>query len=231
MSDPLLQREAEVPRTRSTGGAIVVAVAFFSLFTALGASAFVIRVRALATRGYVVHPQLVEIAEPAAPVLMDENPQDMQLGCVRTTVGGDTQAMPCPAARPQVDQGYAQRSANVRAGGPVAVELLTREEAVGRAERQLSASERENVARFRAALHRGDAEVALLIYNDFGSTSPARYVLESERTVLADDWLATQMARLERELAARDCGAVNERIERISRLVPDRHLPSRMDCR
>src|SRR5436190_34082 len=107
MSDPVLQREAEVPRTRSTGGAIVVAVAFFSLFTALGASAFVIRVRA----------------------------------------------------------------------------------------------------------------------------SAARYVLEVERTAVADDWLATQLARLDRELAARDCGAVNERIERISRLVPDRHLPSRMACR
>src|SRR6185436_3608451 len=51
MSDPVLQREAEVPRTRSTGGAIVVAVAFFSLFTALGASAFVIRVRSLAAHG------------------------------------------------------------------------------------------------------------------------------------------------------------------------------------
>src|SRR5882672_6036188 len=71
MSDPLLQREAEVPRTRSTGGAIVVAVAFFSLFTALGASAFVIRVRALASRSYAAHafPQRVELAEPPAPVL------------------------------------------------------------------------------------------------------------------------------------------------------------------
>jgi hypothetical protein len=193
MSDPVLQREAEVPRTRSTGGAIVVAVAFFSLFTALGASAFVIRVRSLATRGC---PQAM--AAPA-PILAIE-----------------------PVAVPAV-----LTSSNA----PVAVELLSREEAISRAERQLTDEERENVARFRNAARRGDAEVALLIYNDFGSASPARYVLESERNQLADDWLATQLARLDRELDARDCGAVNERIERISRLVPDRHLPSRMACK
>jgi hypothetical protein len=115
--------------------------------------------------------------------------------------------------------------------GPVPVELLSRSEAVARAEHALTEEERENVVRFRAAVRRGDTEVALLIYNDFGAASPARYVLENERGVVADDWLAIQMARLERELASRDCGAVNERIERISRLVPDRHLPSRMDCR
>src|SRR5690348_5603129 len=72
MSDPVLQREAEVPRTRSTGGAIVVAVAFFSLFTALGASAFVIRVRAMATQGYL-HSQTIVTAPPilATQVLID----------------------------------------------------------------------------------------------------------------------------------------------------------------
>jgi hypothetical protein len=187
MSDPVLQREAEVPRTRSTGGAIVVAVAFFSLFTALGASAFVIRVRAMATQGYL-HAQTIVTAPPilATQVLVD---------------------------------------------GPVPVELLSRSEAAARAERALGEEERENVVRFRSAVHHGDIEVALLIFNDFAPASPARYVLEAERNVVADDWLATQMSRLERELASRDCGAVNERIERISRLVPDRHLPSRMDCR
>jgi hypothetical protein len=189
MSDPVLQREAEVPRTRSTGGAIVVAVAFFSLFTALGASAFVIRVRAMATRGYM-HPSVQSLP----PILMTQAPAILE-------------------------------------DGPVPVELLSRSEAVARAEHALTDEERENVARFRAAVRRGDTEVALLVYNEFGAASPARYVLENERAVVADDWLAVQLARLERELATRDCGAVNERIERISRLVPDRHLPSRMDCR
>jgi hypothetical protein len=189
MSDPVLQREAEVPRTRSTGGAIVVAVAFFSLFTALGASAFVIRVRAMATRGYL-HPQV----QTMPPILLSS----------AEMVGMD---------------------------GPVPVDLLSRSEAIARAEHALTEDERESVARFRAATRRGDTEVALLIYNDFSAASPARYVLESERTVVAEDWLTVQLARLERELAVRDCGAVNERIERISRLVPDRHLPSRMDCR
>jgi hypothetical protein len=196
MSDPVLQREAEVPRTRSTGGAIVVAVAFFSLFTALGASAFVIRVRSMAARGCPSErPRAVELV----PRVVDIMP------------------MPAPAPRLVAD-------------GPVPVELLSREEAIARAERQLMTREREQVARFRSAAQRGDAEVALLIYNDFHASSPARYVLEQERGRIADEWLATQTARMHRELSARDCGAVNERIERISRLLPDRHLPSRMAC-
>ncbi len=188
-----------------------MAVAFFSLFTALGASAFVIRVRALATRGYA---QAVPLAP--APIL-----QSSEGGL------GLTSDQDAVEPRGRLVAGAVERSANA----PVPVELLSRDEAVARAERQLTTQERENVARFRSAARRGDAEVALLIYNDFGSASPARYVLESERTAVADDWLGTQLARLDRELSARDCGAVNERIERISRLVPDRHLPSRMACR
>ena len=186
-----------------------MAIAFFSLFTALGASAFVIRVRALAAHGCpAVQRMRLESSVPP-PVVMSMR---SRVAAEPVVAGGDD---------------YAQQ---VDTGGPVAVELLSREEAVARAERQLGASDRENVARFRAAERRGDTEVALLIYNDFGVTSPARYVLERERTHVADEWLAVQLARLDRELGARDCGAVNERIERISRLVPDRHLPSRMAC-
>jgi hypothetical protein len=208
MSDPVLQREAEVPRTRSTGGAIVVAVAFFSLFTALGASAFVIRVRSLATHQIPPSRARFSIGDPAPEIAAA---RELRL----------------ISDEPLVAEVYPQR---VSASGPVDVELLSRDEAIARAERQLTQAERQNVARFRQAARRADAEVALMIYNDFGVASPARYVLESERKTLADDWMATQVPRMDRELAAHDCSAVTERIERITRLLPDRHLPSRMAC-
>ena len=168
-----------------------MAVAFFSLFTALGASAFVIRVRSMAARG-CPSERAVRVVETAPPVVVSMR--------------------------------------NQASDAPVPVELLSRDEAIARAARQLTTRERENVARFRAAAQRGDAEVALLIYNDFHASSAARYVLERERGLVADEWLATQTSRMHRELSARDCGAVHERIERISRLLPDRHLPSRMAC-
>jgi hypothetical protein len=198
-----------------------VAIAFFSLFTALGASAFVIRVRSLASHGCPAAAQRLRM-EAAREVMPAQLPG--RAGFARGAYVPEPEYQQTGVATQGM---YAQR---LNTGGPVAVELLSREEAVARAERQLDQGDRENVVRFRAAERRGDAEVALLIYNDFGVTSPARYVLERERTQVADEWLAVQLARLDRELGARDCGAVNERIERISRLVPDRHLPSRMAC-
>ncbi len=44
MPEPVLVREVELPRTRSSGAAVVL-VAAVAMFTAVGASAFVVRVR------------------------------------------------------------------------------------------------------------------------------------------------------------------------------------------
>ena len=49
MAEPVLNREVDLPRPRSSGAA-VVAVASLAMFTAVGASAFIVRVRSAPPR-------------------------------------------------------------------------------------------------------------------------------------------------------------------------------------
>jgi hypothetical protein len=44
MAEPVLRREVEIPRTRSSGAAVIL-ISAMAMFTAVGASAFVVRVR------------------------------------------------------------------------------------------------------------------------------------------------------------------------------------------
>src|SRR3989304_1163937 len=50
MQDPKLSREVELPRSRSNGAAVIL-VAAMAMFTAVAASAFVVRVRMQRERG------------------------------------------------------------------------------------------------------------------------------------------------------------------------------------
>jgi hypothetical protein len=69
MSEPVLRREVEVPTQRSTGAAIAVIGAFGVLFSALAASAFVVRVRTLQTRNLAMRAsQLQAEADALAAV-------------------------------------------------------------------------------------------------------------------------------------------------------------------
>jgi hypothetical protein len=179
MADPVLTREVEVPRPRPQGAALV-AVTFLALFSALGASAFVIRVRSMQSPSAArdVEPS----AGPIAPVV------------ALAPAGGDI----------------------------VPVTLMSPEETKAATERALDEASRAAVAEFRQ-LAAKDGELAL---ERFGALSPAvQQVLAKERRALADDWAATQLSRLARELERHDCGAVDERLARMHRLLPDRPVP------
>jgi hypothetical protein len=189
MQDPVLIREAEVPRPR-TQGAALVAMTFLALFAALGTAAFALRVRSLAHSRCNVLP----VAALAAP---DALPDD---------------AAPVVAG----------------AGGIVPVELITHSEVRSLTERHLTSLEREHVDGFRQ-LAGVDAEAALEVYLALPRGGAARRVLAPEHHALAEDWMATQLPRLARELERHDCGAVNERLTRMQRLLPERALPRAMD--
>jgi hypothetical protein len=72
MPEPVLHREVELPRSRSSGAAVVL-VAAVAMFTAVGASAFVVRVRMqeaakAASAASPVPPESVPVSLVRAPV-------------------------------------------------------------------------------------------------------------------------------------------------------------------
>jgi hypothetical protein len=201
-SDPVLIREVEVPRPRPQGFALV-AVTFLSLFAALGTCAFALRVRMLAH-------QRAALSDPVAPVDVDA-----------------VDAEVAPPANLDAVAAAAPVAADV-AGEIVPVSLITPDEARALAEQALDERERAQVERFRVTAAT-DPEGALAQWDGLAAGGNARRVLRDEREALADDWLATQLSRLERELDRRDCGAVNERLARMQRILPDRRLPHAMD--
>lgn len=191
MAEPVLVREVELPRTRSSGAAVVL-VAAMAMFTAVGASAFVVRVRMRQGPGcpasYSVPP-----ATPAA----------------------------APEAAPAPGEVL-----------PVALVTLPAEGAELPDLSSLSDPERARVEAYYAAVGRGDPELALEIYSALPSGGDAQRLLRGPRGELARSYLETQLFRLDRELERRDCEAVQERLNRLGRLLPERDLPVAMDaCR
>jgi hypothetical protein len=79
---------------------------------------------------------------------------------------------------------------------------------------------------FQAALDRGDDESALQAYLE---ASPAdREPWKEAREAVARGYLAVQLDRMSDELENGDCAAVSERLHRVRRLLPDKHIPAEM---
>jgi len=192
------------------------------MFTALAASAFIVRVRMSARSECAAR-----MAQARAAALEAEHASAALEAELGTLPGVLDESNHAAVERASIDPMFELRTAS----GPVPVELISEREARRRAEAELSVSERADLEAFRARARGGETEIALEIWNALPATSPARYLLAGERSALAEDWLATQLARMDRELARRDCGAVEERLARLVRLLPDRPLPHKMgDC-
>ena len=79
---------------------------------------------------------------------------------------------------------------------------------------------------FQTALDRGDDESALQAYLE---ASPGdREQWKDTREAVARGYLAVQLDRMADELENGDCAAVSERLHRVRRLLPDKHLPAEM---
>jgi hypothetical protein len=198
-----------------------VVVAFGVMFTALAASAFVVRVR-MGARSECA----ARLAEARRTAAAAAQAAAAEAGARELIVPG----LPAVVGSVSiVEAGHTQAGASTSA---VPIELISEREARLRAEAALGEGERAAVEAFRVHVRAGRSEDALATWNALPQASAARYILSNERHALADDWLATQLTRLERELGRRDCGAVEERLARLHRLLPERPLPDRMgDCR
>jgi hypothetical protein len=172
MPDSKLVREAEIPRPRTSGVAVVL-VAALAMFAAVSASAFAIRVRMGGDAGPVCKRKAA-MREITPVTLVDTTPS----------------------------------SPSIRA--PV-TEL-----------------EREAVRRFHEALAAEDDEAALEAYALLPRASAVRETLTEQRDAVLAGWLDRQLTRLADDLEGRDCDAVDERLRRLGRLVPDKQLPDAM---
>ena len=79
---------------------------------------------------------------------------------------------------------------------------------------------------FHAAIESGDDEAALQAYLE--ATPSDQETWKAERDAVSRGYLSLQLERLAEELDAGDCAAVSERLHRLSRLMPDKHIPAEM---
>jgi hypothetical protein len=165
MQAPKLIREVELPRQRSNGAAVVL-VAAMAMFTAVAASAFVVRVRMHATQ-----------CSRRAPQVAVEDREIVEVD----VIGGSVSPVLAPT---------------------------------------------EPLDPFHAAIDAGDLEAALQAYLEAKPHDKAAWKVE--RDAVAHSYLTLQWDRLNEETNTGDCAAVSERLQRMSRLMPDGPIPADM---
>lgn len=198
MQDPKLSREVELPRSRSNGAAVIL-VAAMAMFTAVAASAFVVRVRMQRERGAAY--RLPAAAVEAVPF----DPLPVML------VSADEAGAPAPRAddeSPAVAAFRAARETGDHEGALEAYVILLR---IGGPELSEGPSSSTRFAGRGRPLSTGvPADIA------------------AEREAIARVYLSKQLAKVADDLERGDCDTVNERLHRLNRLLPDKQLPSRM---